>query len=201
MKLPDIKIKRVESRPTNKEFLKVNQDWYDLTYPDGTKSQPFQYDAIKRWINDASVILAYTNDGHIYLRSCVRPPLAYISEEMVNIWELAAGLIDPGETPVEAAARECKEELGFDVAASEFKQLGDYILPSAGMSAERLYLFAVMVDPATQVEPSLDGSPLEKFGKVEKVNARDIKELINAGQIRDAKTEIGIRRFLDKYFL
>jgi ADP-ribose pyrophosphatase len=196
-KLPDIKIKRVDNRPTNKEFLKVNQDWYELTYPDGSKSVPFQYDAIKRWINDAAVILAYSDSGDIYLRSCVRPPMSYIDVELVNMWELAAGLIDPGETPIEAAARECKEELGFDVPISEFRALGDYILPSAGMSAERLYLFCVMVDPQKGNVPLLDGSPLEKFGEVIAVPNKEVRELIRNGYIKDAKTEIAIRRFFD----
>lgn len=53
-------------------------------------------------------------------------------------YEFAAGIIDEGETPAEAAIREVKEETGFIV--DEIKSLGTFY-PSFGATNEIIYLF------------------------------------------------------------
>jgi ADP-ribose pyrophosphatase len=56
----------------------------------------------------------------------------------------------------------------------------------------------VEVDPAARCEPSLDGSPLERGGVVVDVDLDDALALAAAGELADAKTELGLRRLRER---
>jgi ADP-ribose pyrophosphatase len=118
------------------------------------------------------------------------------------LWELPAGLIEPGEqTPEgvrEAARRELEEELGFSVSAGELSPLGGSTLPCPGVIGERHFFFSVAVDPARRAEPGLDGSALERFGRVVAVPLEKALALCESGAIEDAKTELALRRLQDR---
>jgi ADP-ribose pyrophosphatase len=116
------------------------------------------------------------------------------SEDDGNSWEIPAGLIDPGETPAETAARECKEELGFDLPAEAFQELGHFTYSAVGLCGERIHFYWVKVDPKDRQEPTLDGSPLEEGAEVITVELEEAIRLCNAGELADSKTEIAIRR-------
>jgi NAD+ kinase len=95
-----------------------------------------------------------------------------------NLWELPAGLVEPGEesnlTAVAGAARrELLEELGFDVPVERFVPLGPSTFPAPGFVAERHFFFAVEVDPKSRREPELDGSPLERGGVIVELEQDD----------------------------
>lgn len=158
------------------------------------------YTAVTRHAMDAAVIIAtYTHrDGapHVYLRSCLRPPLAFRGVDAV-VWELPAGLVEAGESPVAAATRELHEELGFLVDQAQLAQLGRAILPAAGLIAEVQTFFRVTVDPTTRVAPPEDGSAFELGGAVIDVPLRDALAACAAGEIVDAKTELGLRRLAE----
>lgn len=53
-------------------------------------------------------------------------------------WELPSGRVDPGETPLQAAHREVKEETGMDVLALEEVYM---FYPANGMSNQKVYIF------------------------------------------------------------
>ena len=55
------------------------------------------------------------------------------------LWELSAGRIDPGETPLKTAKRELIEETGF--RARKWSKLGAFFA-SPGYVAERMTIFA-----------------------------------------------------------
>jgi ADP-ribose pyrophosphatase len=80
----------------------------------------------------ASVILPVTRDGQIWF---VRQTRYAVDRELL---ELPAGLIDPGETPLEAARRELREEVGLVPGAIE--EIGS-LFPSAGYSNEHVHVF------------------------------------------------------------
>lgn len=195
--LPDIKIEMVEVYPTSLPFLDVKHYKCTAKYPDGSTSETFSHDVLTRKNIDAAVILAH-EDTRIYLRSCVRPAL--FERDDCNQWELPAGLIEPGESPVDCACREAEEELGFSLKPENFKELGHYTFPSVGTIGERIYFFSVSVKAENRTEPSLDGSPLERHGIVEAFDIDQALVMIQKGQLRDAKTELGIWRFYHRYF-
>lgn len=69
--------------------------------------------------------------------------------EAAGLWELPGGRVEPGETDTVAVARECREELGVEVAVGE--PLGpDVALPKGRLL--RIYR-ATLVDPAAVPHP------------------------------------------------
>jgi ADP-ribose pyrophosphatase len=193
-------------------FLRLRRRRLVARYPDGSVSPEFVYDEIDRRAIDAVVIAAhYEKDGAswVYLRSAVRPPLFFrdasrspvVERGSGALWELPAGLIEPEEQSAsgvfEAARRELGEELGFRVMGSDFLALGPPTLPAAGFIAERHFFVRVEVRPDERAEPSLDGSALERFGRVVALPLRQALALCESGRIEDEKTELGLRRLAD----
>jgi len=210
---PKLTLELVEdlSPPQEKGFLRLVRRKYRLHYPDGTVSDPFLYDAIDRAALDAVVIAAHFRDHagvpRVYLRSACRPPLTLrkradppLVDERADgaLWELPAGLVEPGENSaagvVRAAQRELEEELGFSVPLTALQPLGPSAFPAPGFVAERHFFFHVEVSPNEQREPGLDGSALERFGVIEHLPLREALALCRAGVIEDSKTELALRR-------
>ncbi len=214
--LPNVRLEVMEdlSPKGASGFLRLLRRRFRAHYPDGSASEPFEYDEVDRRAIDAAVMLAHYRGArgvpYVYLRSSVRPPVAMrdlarspLADERCHgqLWELPAGLVEPGEqTPegvVGTAQRELLEELGFEVKREALLPLGPSLFPAAGVIAERLFFFHVAVDPNLRRAPELDGSPLERFGEVIDVPLSDAIVWCMDGSIEDAKTEIGLRRFAD----
>jgi ADP-ribose pyrophosphatase len=169
-------------------------------YPDGTQSEPFAYDVVTRKALDAVIIAAFERRGgerHVYMRSATRAPLALREPEGADLWEVPAGMIEPGESPRETAVRELEEELGFRVPASALVDLGPWTIPLPGMIAERQHFFQVDVTHAERGTPRGDGSPLERGAQVVAVPLPSLLALCRAGQLRDAKSELALRRLAE----
>jgi ADP-ribose pyrophosphatase len=174
-----------------------------VTRSDAGESRPFAYDLVEREALDAVIMAAHfrtRGERHVFLRTGLRPPLALRTIPPTHdgrLWELPAGLIDPGESPREAAAREIAEELGFEVDPGALVELGAWVFPVPAMCAERHVFFHVEVDPDSRGTPTEDGSPLESGALVQAVAVSDALALCRAGAIRDAKTELGLRRLAE----
>jgi ADP-ribose pyrophosphatase len=184
-------------------FLNVHRLELIAAYPDGTESGPFSYDVAAREALDAVVIAAhFVTRGvrHVYLRSAARPPCALRPVPPAHdgeLWELPAGLVEPGEDPVDTASRELAEELGFHASSSDMRALGDWTFPAPGIIGERHLFFAVEVDSGARSIPTEDGSALERGAAIVALPVADAIEHCRRGAIRDAKTELGLRRLLE----
>lgn len=170
-------------------FLKLRHLKLRLEYPDGSCSEEFVHDVIERNSIDAAVIIAH-DSGKVWMRSCVRPSIACRNGFVDGSgWELPAGLIDVGESPIEAAIRELKEEVGFDVLPKDLVQIGDPLFGAVGLTGEMLYFFGVDVAGLIRDLPAEDGSPIERFGIC---SLMDVETCMLS---RDMKTICGISLF------
>jgi len=101
-----------------------------------------------------------------------------------HIWEIPAGTIDDGETAAACARRELIEETGF--RARTLTPIGE-IFPAPGYSDERLHLFT-----ATGLIPDVQNLEPDEVIQVRRVPFRQALAMIESGDIRDAKTIVGL---------
>lgn len=106
------------------------------------------------------------------------------------IIETIAGMIDNGETPEESARREVQEETGLDIDA--FESIATFY-PSPGGSSERIFLFYSEVSGEKAKYKETGGLIGEGEDiKAVEISIADALKKINAAEIVDAKTIIGI---------
>ena len=74
---------------------------------------------------------------------------------------------------------------------------GEWTFPSPGIIGERHIFFAVEVDPATRGVPTEDGSALERAAAILALPLEEALAHCRSGAIRDAKTELGLRRLAE----
>jgi ADP-ribose pyrophosphatase len=204
--LPSLTIEVVRERIAHRDgFLHVRRLDLAIVREGGARSATFGYDVLDRRALDASVIVAHHAgpDGlpHVWLRSCVRPPVALRTAPGTGgsgvLWEVPAGLIEPGESPASAAARELAEELGFTVAEAALAPLGTWTMPAPAFIGEVHHFFHARVDPMSRGEPAGDGSPLEDAPVIFALPLESALAACRRGEIRDAKTELALRRLQD----
>jgi ADP-ribose pyrophosphatase len=106
-----------------------------------------------------------------------------------ELWELPAGRLDPGESPLQAAKRELREETGC--RAKNWVKLTSF-WPSPGYVAEKMTIFLATGLTTGKQEP-MDDERIE----VRWFSKSELREAIRAGQIADAKTMIGYYSWLD----
>lgn len=152
------------------------------------KIHPTTHVNLELLIRDDAVSVAVFDNSleYIYLVEQYRPG----SDS--NTLEVVAGLIDEGETPIEACYRELKEETGFykeDIEQIYSMPIGQYV--SAGYTTEKLYYFAVKLkkDVVAKAQ-NLD------LGEDIIVKKFKIDEVLNFAN--DTKTLLSILYFRDK---
>ena len=86
----------------------IGKNVYKVTLEDGSSRRVEEI--TKRGVpGDAAVIIPITTDGNVVMVVQSRPN----TKETVSV-ELPAGMVDPGEDHIVAAARELKEETGYE---------------------------------------------------------------------------------------
>ena len=100
------------------------------------------------------------------------------------LYEIPAGRLDPGEDPAHCAARELREETGCTAEHVEFLFT---MFTTPGFSDERIHLFM-----ATGLERGKTAHEADEFMTIETVTLSRALQLIEQGEIKDAKTALGI---------
>ena len=106
--------------------------------------------------------------------------------------EVPAGMIDQGETPMEAALRELKEETGL--SAREIVDCG-FLYASAGSTTEKMYLFIAYCDDETI---STEGLHFSEKIDVEFFSIEQVQKLIDENQINHSALQVLFYRCLSK---
>ncbi|MGC9181404.1 NUDIX hydrolase [Thermogladius sp.] len=127
---------------------------------------------------ESSVVVPFVNDEEVIVIRQFRAPLGEY------IVEVPAGVLDKGESPEEAARRELVEETGF--YPRKLTRLAT-VYPVPGYSTEVMHVFE-----AEELE--FKGAKPEPHELIEVVRVpfREVLVRVLRGEIRDAKTVIGV---------
>lgn len=123
----------------------------DLQYRrhDGRMSPVLNRSAVM--VGRATVVLPYdAQRDQVLLIEQFRAPVFFAGDRNPWVWEPVAGLVDPGETPEQAAHREAMEEAGVTLSALEPVA---QCYSSTGSSGEYLHIFVGVTD-LSQVKPA-----------------------------------------------
>lgn len=131
--------------------------------------------------NGGVAVLAVDKDDQILFVSQFRYPFQTV------LLELPAGKLEKGEDPAECGRRELLEECGCH--AKVFKPLAE-LYPTCAYDTEIIRVF--YATDLTQGSQNLDPG---EFLTVEKIPIDKAVELVLAGKIPDAKTQLGILKY------
>jgi ADP-ribose pyrophosphatase len=128
------------------------------------------------------VLLPIAGDGRLILIRQYRPSIDR------EIWEVPAGSVDAGESPDEAAARECEEEIGLLPRRVE-RIRG--LFPTPGFCSEELIFYKV----SDLQKPPADST--RKPDEDEDIQSRAVtideaQAMVERGEIIDLKTAYGL---------
>ena len=164
---------RIDEVQTIAEGKVFRYERLQVTLPDGGKS----FRDIVR-LPGGSVVAAIDQEGYIYLVSQFRAAFECVT------FELPAGRLEEGETPEECAVRELYEETGL--RAGTIKRLTS-VMSSPGYSDEVLHIFL-----ATDLEQGEANPDEGEFINAVMFPFDEVVDLVAAGDIRDAKTVVGV---------
>jgi ADP-ribose pyrophosphatase len=149
-----------------------------VRFPDGSTAE---FDIIRH--PGASAIVPFLNDP-----AGEEPQILLLRQYRYAaggyLYEIPAGRLDEGESPVECAARELKEETGC--TAEHFEPLTS-VLTTPGFTDEVIHLF--MATGLTHGEPNREA---DEFADVVIMRLSEALELVQKGEIVDTKTALGI---------
>ena len=126
------------------------------------------------------VLIPVPEPGHVILVRQYR----YVVNQ--TLWELPAGSVDPGETPEQAARRECHEEIG-QVPATIVRLAA--LLPTPGYCDEEMVFFRL-----SGLDEPTEAAQLDEDEDIEPrvFELRDAREMVRRGEIVDMKTVVGL---------
>jgi len=125
--------------------------------------------------------LPVLEDGQLLLIRQFRPAIDDY------IYEIPAGRLEVGETAAFCIERELKEEVGYH--PNRVESLG-YVYSSVGFCNERIYLFI-----ATELQQTATAHEVDEFIEPVIVTLDAALEMVSAGTITDAKTQITLLRY------
>jgi ADP-ribose pyrophosphatase len=102
------------------------------------------------------------------------------------LWELPAGSVDEGETPEQAARRECHEEIG-QVPVTIVRLAAMY--PTPGYCDEEMVFFRL-----SNLEEQTEAAALDEDEDIEvkPFELREARDMVRRGEITDLKTVAGL---------
>lgn len=164
-------------------------DVYRLRYRRfaGGWSEPIEREVFER--GKAAAVVPYDpqRDEVVMIRQF--RPGAYAAGRDPWLWEVVAGIIEPGETPESVVRREAKEEADLDI--SDLVRICEYLV-SPGGTSEVCTLFGARTDSSRAGGVHGLASEHEDIA-VEALPFAKAIALLNEDKINNAKTIIGLQ--------
>ena len=132
----------------------------------------------------ATAVIPMLNESRVLLLKQYRHSLRQY------IWEIPAGTLDPQESVINCAKRELIEETGY--SADQWQKLAE-ITPVPGYSDERIHIFL-----ATDLQPAEQNLDTDEIINVHDVGFSEVIEMIETGEIQDAKSIAGLYLALNR---
>jgi GDP-mannose pyrophosphatase NudK len=138
---------------------------------------------------EAIAVLIYNRSSQkIVLIRQFRAPV-FLKDSSGYVYEIPAGITEPGEDIVETLQRETLEETGYQIRNSE---LLITFFPSVGILDERIYLFLTIVEDSDKINAGGGLDSEKEYLDVLEFSPEEAFTLLETGQIIDGKTLIGI---------
>jgi ADP-ribose pyrophosphatase len=122
----------------------------------------------------SAVMMAVDPKGRILLVEQYRLPAR------AKMWEIPAGRLDEGETPLKAAKRELREETGL--TAKKWTKLLEFY-PSPGYVSEKMHIFVAREVTQGEAQPMEDERIVTRW-----FAPKELEAMLRDGKIQDGKT-------------
>lgn len=182
-------VREIGREPLHKGFLSVDK----VTLEVEGETKPLEREVIER--GDAVGVLIYHGERNEFLLvRQLRPPMIRHGEPW--LLEVAAGMIDPGESPERSAEREVEEEVGY--RPKSLIPLGAMVGSPGGLS-EKVWLYFAEISEADKIGAG-GGLEDENIEMVWLAPAEAYRRL-DAYEFDDAKTQITLLRVRPQFLV
>jgi len=169
------------------EHLVYETPWWDFYYDDTIRSNgsPGKYSWAKIHSgNGGTMVVPVTSSGRCLMIKLFRYPAKRY------MWEFPAGMIEDGETPVEAGQRELLEETG--VASDDAMLIGSQT-PISGFVGDTFYTVLAQIPEieASDVKPQFEESIVE----AKLVTRQELAGMAASQEIEDGVTLMCLARY------
>lgn len=193
------KLEIIDSSTVFEKFVfKINEFRLRHEKLDGTMSNEMTRLVFQRG-ESAAALVHHTDTQQLLFTRQFRLPICGLTvdtpgDEAADGWlvEIAAGIVDAGESPEEAIRREIEEEMGF--VPNNVEPIGA-VYASPGGSSELIHIFYATVDKNSRRS---DGGGAESEGEdieVVEFSREEVIDQMQNGQLNDAKTLIALQWF------
>jgi 8-oxo-dGTP pyrophosphatase MutT (NUDIX family) len=173
----------------------VNQS-YEWSNLDGSPSVPEYREYVQLRKMSATILPMCPRSGKFLLIRQYRYPAHYNAQmngsnqmhEDAWLYETIAGVIEPGDSPLDTAVREAQEEGNIIIDPTDVREIHKAMM-TPGVTNEEMTFFLGIVDQVGPDGPSGLANEGERI-KAKWMTQDEIRQLAAQGLIRDAKTLI-----------
>lgn len=169
------------------DFFKVRAARLRFERFDGSMSDPVRRLSLER--GDAVGVLIYhTEKQQYFLAEQFRYPTLREGHDGWMV-EVVAGMVDGDEPPEDAARREVREEIGYEL--TRLRPLATFYV-SPGGSSERIFLFYGEVAESSRVGEAGGLASENEDIRIRAFSKPALQAALAAGELSDAKTVIAV---------
>ncbi len=134
--------------------------------------------------HNGAVALVALHEDHMYFVRQFRVPTGE------TLLEIPAGKVEPEEAPVETAEKELKEEIG--AVTTQLDKLYEFYT-APGFASEIIHLYI-----AKDLKFEAQALEYDEFLDIEKIHVNSLRNALDDGKFRDAKTIIAVQYVLSQ---